>query len=161
MVFTGGLTEPDPKKWKFGESLEKGAPTWDFVWREISHGEDVEIAFADKEDAKPSVDHAVTLVGLSFDDKNNNERFDVGETQMIKFLDPNDPTQLLKAPLTTSGLFGGSLGFHYSGTDADVGIYLAYSESPVPEPTTVVLMLTALALVALTVWHSHGKSQRR
>jgi hypothetical protein len=146
MVFTKGLTEPDPKKWKFGDRLQQGAPTWDFLWRQISVGEDVEIAFTDEDVAKPTFDHAVTLVGLSFDDKNGNGEFDAGETQRITYLDPNDPTKLLTASLTTSDvLFGGSLEFHYDSANIDVGIYLAYSESPdrtlaVPEPTSFILV---------------------
>lgn len=135
MVFTGGLDEPDqdPTKWKFGSVLKKGAPTWDFLWQEISHGEDVEIAFADKEKEKPTADHAVTLVGLSDD----------GQTRQITYIDPNNPNRnsnnpnqpgLFTATLTTSTLFGGSLGFRWDNKvndPADVAIYLAYSESPI------------------------------
>ena len=48
MVFTDGLDQPDPTKWVSGDKLVKGALTWDFLWKQISDGEDVEIAFADK-----------------------------------------------------------------------------------------------------------------
>ena len=146
MVFTDGLDQPDPTKWVSGDKLVRGAPTWNFLWKQVRDGEDVEIAFADK-NKDPSSDHAVTLVGLSDD----------GGTRQITYLDPNNPDRdpndpskpgLFTAPVAPSDLFGESLKFTWNNKvndSTDVSIYLAYSESPVPEPSTFLLFVLGLA----------------
>jgi hypothetical protein len=143
-VFAGMTTE-DTTGWFKKEFLKGGrAPTWDFLWTEIAHCEDVEIGF---------VGHMVTLTSLKFDDKDGDRKWDPDpdpnkyEKAWIDYIDPNSPF----GPDTNNP--GPTLSEiewkKYPGTevvmpfakDAGYGgwIYYAYSESPVPEPATLIV----------------------
>lgn len=125
--------EPAMNTWYKGKQLINGTPSLDFLYTEIKAGEDVELAF----DNAAGNDHAITLTGFSFNDKNNDGKPQINESPMITYLDPNNASKLLTGSLVSSALNGGSLGFTWdngSNPKADVSIYLAFAESPVPEP---------------------------
>jgi len=132
--------------WLHPEDITAAFPTWGNLWTEISDGEDVEIKIyaGDMDQA-----HALTLTSMSFLDANGNGTWDPGEQRMIDYLDPNNPTQLF-AGNVFDALDGGKLEFHWSNgganNPADVDIYMALSESPVPEPSLLSLLALGLLL---------------
>jgi len=134
-----GITEKDVSKWKNGGVLENKQPEWAFLFNQIKGKEDVEIAFRGG-----NTFHAVTVTGLDFDDKNGNKMFDAGEDRFLRYLDPNDVKGEKKAQLSMGG--GGQLQFKY-GVDT-VDILYAFSESPVPEPSTILSGTLGLIVTA-------------
>ncbi len=109
-------------------------PTWDFLWKELSHKEDIEIFVENS-----YTNHVLTLTSLHFNDKNNNKKWDIGEERKIDYLDSNTPWKFTTKDLRENS--DGSLGFqNLEGVTLDaVWIYGAFSES-VPEPATVLLL---------------------
>ena len=153
-VYKGMLDEEvdpgfDPAVWDRGDRIDYAAPTFDWLFDELVHGEDVEIGIYWGEDAG----HALTLTSLCFDDSEgggeyDNSRWDPGvEDARIDYLDPNAPGGLIWADLALNG--DGRLEFTWDngGNPAQtVWIGLAYSESPVPLPGSMTLILIGLAL---------------
>jgi hypothetical protein len=126
----------DISTWDHNEGLVQGFPTWDWLWSEISDGEDVEIIIQDDAD---SFAHAVTLTRMTFDDLDGDSMLDpLAEKPDIGFIDPNIPTQLSPAGLDPLSFQFGPLRFNYNhgGTIKEVYIRSAMSESPIPEPAT-------------------------
>ena len=131
--------------WYRGDLLEDIFPQWDFLWSELSHGEDIELGFRFAGNGA----HAITLTSLKFDDVNGNNIWNVGEARKLDYLDPNDTSKLFEADLSL--LPSGALRFLWDNgvnTARNVFIDLAYTES-VPEPGT--LLLFAIAMIAVTV----------
>jgi len=153
-LFDGMLFLPgtDLSTWMLGSVLTNAFPTWDFIYGEVTHGEDVEIAFDGIDVNGVTISHAVTLTGVAFRDLNTNSMFDFGEPQFIDYLDPNNPLVRLEAPLTLDP--DGSLRFSWDNGNNDrvdsARIYYALSES-VPEPGTLFLLLLAGALLSATL----------
>ena len=160
-IFDGMIKYPgeDLSTWHGGGVLQNADPTFKFLWGELDHKEDVELGFwwemvVDGE--KKKVGHMVTLTSLKFCDKDDDGIWDWdpadpadpgNEVAKLDFIDPNDPTAPTWDILT---LTGGALHFDYThgGTDYDATIYIAYTESPVPEPLTMAgLMLGVGCLV--------------
>jgi hypothetical protein len=136
-IFDGMVDYPgeDLSKWYGGSVLTNGAPTWDFLWTELSHKEDVELGFYWTMGGT-KVGHMVTLTSLKFLDSGNGVWDPGTEQAKIDFIDPNNPTNLTWGDLTKTG---SSLGFKYTygGVQYDTTIYIAYAESPIPEPLTL------------------------
>lgn len=80
--------EPDAKNWPKGGGIESKYPTFQFLWDALNHGADIELNVIDVPFKKA---HALTLVGLSFDDKNDDKKWSADEKITMKFVDPNDP----------------------------------------------------------------------
>jgi len=143
----GGMIESDPTLWYRGSDLTRGSPTWGFLWNEVSDAEDIEIAID-----VPDIDlgHALTLTSMKFDDANGNQQWDPGEAREIDYLDPNNPTQLFWG-VVKDDLNNGRLEFYWDNGGANAAQWVtiegAFTESPIPEPG--VLSLLVLGLVAL------------
>ena len=138
------ITGDDPTKWYGGSVLENAFPTWAFLWTELHHGEDVELTLYDDASKKW---HAVTLTGLQFKDTDGDGVWDPGEQRGIFWLDPDKPDQFYNSTLQ---LYEGRLllGYNTGGSSKTVSIRGAYSESPIPEPTTFALLGLGLFGVA-------------
>ena len=142
MIYRDGV---DLSTWYGGSVLTNGYPTWEFLWKELSDGEDVEIGIRWDDHG-----HALTLTSLKFYDANGNAMWDAGEARKIDYLDPNNPTQLFEADLSL-GVVNGDLQFTWdngSNPSADVSLWLAYSESPIPEPLTMLAVGMGIAGLA-------------
>jgi hypothetical protein len=115
-----------------------GRPTIDWLAQEISHGEDVE--FFVNNDAGTFY-HALTLTGIKCDAAGNCS---------VTYSDPNDPTTMYNRDLTPG--VGGRLEFNNPfGLEGTVFIDAAFSESAVPEATTVFLLATGLGSVVVAI----------
>lgn len=153
-VFDGMYFMPgtDLSTWYHGEVLDNAFPTWEFLWVELSHGEDIEIAF-DKPGT--SLSHQISLTSLKFDDVNDNKKWDAGETRWLDYLDPNNPTKLFEAVLEFNETYKYFM-FDWNNGGAnnpveDVRIFSAMSESPIPEPSTIFLMGFGILGILLVV----------
>jgi len=147
-----GMVNDDITGWTRGSVLEKGFPTFDFLWKELSDGEDVEFRIV-----LTGGGHALTLTSLKFDDLDGDKKWDWDpdpkkrESAKIDYLDPNKPTQLFETDLWKNA--DGSLGFLWDNTvNPAVNVYvnLAYSESPIPEPASLIVwsLLGAIGVTA-------------
>jgi len=124
--------------WKLGQFVTLGYPTIAFLAQEIKNGEDVEASIS-KLDNTGS--HAITLTGIACDAQNN---------CTLKYQDPNFPTVERSVPLNLNAGQGNRIQFSEAGTfDADVYLYLAFAESPVPEPGTIALGAIGLILIVV------------
>lgn len=137
----------NPAAWNFRQFVVDAIPSADFLIREITHGEDVEVAIEDAAGA-----HMVTFYKFTWSDDDNDGQWDPTEGLSFNYIDPNNPN----APLSTANVvrrLDGRLEFLWSNGNnpaATVTIRSVFSESPrvaMPEPS--VLALVALALVAL------------
>jgi len=141
-----GMIESNPAGWHRGGDLVWGSPTWDFLWNEVADSEDVEL----KIDIGTSVAHALTLTSMKFDDQDGDLQWDLGEARDIDYLDPNNPSQLFTGAVQQN-LAGTRLQFWWNngagGANQWATIEGAYTESPIPEPA--VLSLLVLGIVAL------------
>lgn len=124
------ITEKDVSKWKMGDALENKWPEFDFLWKEIDHHEDIEIAFRGG-----NTFHAVTVTGVEKDDKSGD--------QFIRYLDSNDVKTEKKAKVSKGA--DGQLQFTYGADKVD--ILYAFAESPSPEPSAVILAFTGAAFI--------------
>jgi hypothetical protein len=117
-----------------------GQPTVAWLAQEIRDGEDVEFFINNN---AGTFYHALTLTGIACDAAGN---------CFVTYSDPNDPTTMYNRALS-SGV-GGRLEFTDPfGLIGTVYIDAAFSESAVPEPTTLFLLATGLAgFVVIGVW---------
>lgn len=144
-----GMVEIDPANWYQGTNLTLGKTTWDFLWGEISHGENVEIGI----DFQETPGHALTLSSMKFFDANSNGVWDNGEAREIDYLDPNDPTQLYWGAVSNN-LKNGRLEFLWQNSFMPVAklatIELAYCES-VPEPSGLIALAAGLTALGAMI----------
>jgi len=160
-VFGGRVYKPgvNLSDWYGGSPLQNAYPTFDFLWGELDHKEDVEIGFwwemVGADGKKKIAGHMVTLTSLKFCDSNDNKQWDayLDEVAQIDFVDPNDPRALTWCPLTMDYEGSGALKFMYThgGTPYLATLDLAYSESPVPEPLTMAGLMLGLGSVVTYV----------
>ena len=121
--------------------LNAANPTANFLLQQLQTGEDVELAIFPT--VAGGIGHVLTLTGINWNDANGNNLFDAGDTLTLNTIDPGNPgvnTQLTLSP-------GGLLGI----TGANYNTYtlgVALAESPVPEPTTVSLILLSGGAIA-------------
>jgi hypothetical protein len=134
-----GMVNQDTSTWLMGSLLTDTVPTFDFLWNELTDREDVELQITFGGTVFPG-GHAITLTGLTRVPGPNGAR-------TITYLDPNTPGGTITAPLITNA--DGSLGFFWNNGNnppKDVTIAGAFAESPLPEPSSFVLLATALVL---------------
>lgn len=128
-------------------------PTFDWFFNELTNGQDIEVLFGFFNGATRIGGHYVTLNGVSWTDTNNNGVVDPGEGSM-DFIDPeggvNSSSSLFK--FINSNRFGTDYGVGdtiggqaITATVVEWGI----AESPIPEPATVILIVTALGFAAV------------
>ncbi|HLO40384.1 MAG TPA: hypothetical protein VK176_05115 [Phycisphaerales bacterium] len=140
--------ETDAKNWVMGKSIEAVYPTFSFLWNAINHGAAIELNVIDVPFKQA---HAVTLVGLSFDDANKDKAWDKTEKLFMKFVDPNDPTGKEKAntqPVELTVGKDGRFEFKWWQDGGQWYVDSALTETPVPSPATWVLAAGGVMCVA-------------
>ena len=134
-------------------------PNWPFLFRELKAMEDVELSIAlFKADGRRIGGHAVTLTGFTWTDSNMNDVIDGREIAEIHFIDPTDGMNTSARIFNVGDLLETDFlsGMQFLGQDVTHGrIELAVSESPIPEPTTLLLLASGLA--GLAWWRRRRK----
>ena len=141
-TFTGG---GDPGDWDRGSNIASGPPTFAWLFGELEDDEAVQLGlFKSATEA-----HAVSLTGLSFEDDDGDGQWDAGsESAEIGYIDPDNPGEVTEDSLHYNANTG-RLEFMYGNTAVCIG--LAYSESPVPLPGTMALLVMGIAGAGLRV----------
>jgi hypothetical protein len=125
-------------------------PTWQFLYGELVDMEDVELLFGFYDAAGNRVGgHYVTLTSFMWTDVNMDGVVDVGEGATIGFIDAQTGLP------ATQGLFQNALGtalrtdYNIGGNVGQTRIDVAVSESPIPEPSTVMLVGAGLGCLLM------------
>ena len=122
-------------------------PTWDFIFNELYHCEDVEILIN-----WAGGGHYLTLTGFTFDDADGDGVInpDEGENAVIYYIDPATGTtghsNIWNVEVTSP------YGQYELMTNYESGaiVTMAVSESPIPEPATIAMIASGLmGLVAV------------
>ena len=156
-----GMTIKDASTWYKKELLkDKTAPTFEYLWEQLRKKEDIEIIigphqmnltslkFEDLDKDKkwdqnePFTDtnfNGVWDAGEPFRDLDGDSQWDQNEPAKIDYLDPNNPTKLFESPLAMGMTDCLQFKWHNDGKNTPqlVSIESAFSESPVPEPVTM------------------------
>src|SRR5690349_9385875 len=106
------------------------APTAQFLAGELDHGEDVEVLLSS---ADGSFSHYVTLTDFTFDVE--------AKTGRLSFIDPMGGSWETRN--ITSSAPNGALVINYSTDCPNCQITDAVSESPIPEPSSVMIIASA------------------
>jgi hypothetical protein len=123
--------------WLRGQDVEFQYPDWQFLAGEIKDGEDVELIIEPLDGTGGA--HAITLTSVTFDSALGGCET-VGNCSIL-FQDPNHVSSPFFAEVT---LTGGRLVFNDPFTFKEpVYIVAAFAESPIPEPSTAVLLLVS------------------
>ena len=122
---TGG-SQPTHQVPKPNWVQDQTAATLDFIYKQIKAREDVEIFL----EYDTGSSHYLTVTGIMYDDANN--------TGKLNFIDPLGG---MAGTTNITGVVGGVIKIAYGG---GASVYHAVSESPVPEPAAIALMLIAL-----------------
>lgn len=137
--------------WSLGPAIPKPSyvqdgttPTWQFLFDELSAGEDVEIGVVG------TSNHFLTLTSFHWEDKNSDGVIDQAENAYIDFVDPDTGGPGMAS--TWQNSLGGSLISDYGG--GNVTIRSAIAES-VPEPGT--LGLIGLGFGLMGWWRKKGR----
>jgi hypothetical protein len=118
-------------------------PPWEFLWRELGDMEDVELLFGFYDTNNTRLGgHYVTLTKFWWEDTNMNDAIDE-DNAMIGLVDPADGTLKMNSVEESGAPFlytDYGVGLAINNTEiAYTRIEWAVSESPVPEPATIVL----------------------
>ena len=105
--------------------FEQKSPTWEFIYQELKKCEDVEIRLSG------GAEHYLTLYSFSWDDSNG--------TGQMGYIDPDDGMPYLSNIWFDNG--NNWLETTYAGGSI---IRTAVSESPVPEPATIILFVIGI-----------------
>jgi hypothetical protein len=109
---------------------DQTAATLEFIYNQIRDGEDVEVFVAFGGGA-----HYLTVTGIEYDDTTNQG--------MLDFIDPSGG---MPGDASINGLnMNGVIQLSYNGGSS---LFHAVSESPIPEPMTIVLVTICLAALA-------------
>jgi len=142
----GGMVMPsiDVSTWNKKDLLSNTFPAFNWLFQQLKDGEDVELGIYGSFGG-----HALTLTSLKFVDSMDGSSFQNGiwdpsvELAQIDYLDPNNPTQLFWSDLSLNP--DGSLGFLWNNGGANppknAYIGLAFKESPIPEPSSILGLL--------------------
>jgi len=115
-------------------------PTWQFIYTELVHCEDVEILIS-----WANGGHYLTLTGFDWNDIDGDGIIDPEEEAVMKYINPVDGLP------GESGIWNVEVGSQYEiMTDYETGAYvwMAVSESPIPEPATIAMVGMALVGIA-------------
>ncbi|MHC4890232.1 MAG: PEP-CTERM sorting domain-containing protein, partial [Planctomycetota bacterium] len=113
-------------------------PTWNFLYNQLVSGEDIEILVDWSEGG-----HFLTVNGFHWNDQNNNQIIDQSEAAVFDYINP--ATGMSGASLIWQSSAGSILKTDFA-TNAE--ITMAVSESPIPEPATVLLLGLGSILLA-------------
>lgn len=93
--------------------------------------------------------HAITLTGLCWDDTDEDKKWDPEETaKKILYADPNQDDW--KAPMEGDvNITGGRIEFTWWQDEKTWYVDHAWSESPIPEPASMIVWATLAALGAI------------
>ena len=144
--------------WLQGSNASDEIPTLDFMRSALSQKDFVELAVYPFDNGPG---HAVNLISISD-----------GPSPTIEFQDPNHPTVLSQATLTesvgdpnnpnpyTDNYWLFSIDFGPAGTPEYVPMVIAaaFVESPIPEPSTVVLLIVGGAGFFVYAWRRRSRT---
>jgi hypothetical protein len=152
-----GMVNQDTAGWFTPSSLTDALPTFPFLETQLTDKEDIEfeITYTGVEcvdnNGKPiHCAHALTLTGITAANP------DGTGARTITYLDPNAPGSTITADLITNA--DGSLGFLWNNganPPRDASIQATFAESPIPEPSTI-LLLSGFSLA----WLGAGRRRR-
>jgi hypothetical protein len=131
--------EKTAKDWVQGKNIDPVYPTFQFMWDALNHGAAIELNLINVGFTNA---HAATLVGMSFDDANNDKKWDKTEKLYLKFIDPNDPkggNKDNKQPVEVTVGKDGRFEFKWWQDGGQWYVDSALSETPVPGPATWIL----------------------
>lgn len=106
-------------------------PTWQFIWQELSDYEDLEILLSWSDGG-----HFLTVSSFHWDDVDEDGIVDFEENATFDYIDPCTGAKGISN--LWQNAFGGILETNYNVNGPT--ITMAVSESPVPEPATIVLL---------------------
>jgi len=113
-------------------------PTWQFIYNQLMATQDVEVVFGWY---GGSDGHCVTVTSFDFTDNTGRGIIDAGDPATLDFTDPWDGQHYVG----TLTMNGGSLELSYVGGAAGTGAWglidAAVAESPIPEPSTLGLLV--------------------
>jgi len=149
------MTNGSTAGWMDAQVVTKGIPTASFLLTQIAEGEDVEIGLG-------GANHWVTLTGISVDST-------TGLALAISYIDPNcvNGTDAANPGASTAAITNTASGMQFGwrngnglvcnplGATINSTIEVAFAESPIPEPLSVLLFATglfALIIVRRRVW---------
>ncbi len=138
--------ETDATSWSKGADVEAIYPTFQFMWDSLNHKAGIELNIIDVPFKKA---HAMTLVGMAFDDKNDDKKWTKDEKLTMTVVDPNDPTQLDKKniqPIELSVGTDGRFEFKWWQDQGQWYIDSAMTQVAVPGPATWVLAAGSMGL---------------
>lgn len=135
---------PDDRAAMVPPTFENVIPRWEFLERELRDMEDVEMIINGTRDGKDFA-HWLTVTSLDWTDANmDNIINDPGA--MIGFIDPDGGAP--RVATISQAERNGSIRIRYNrGGAIDANIFSIVSESPVPEPGTVILFGSGLAVL--------------
>lgn len=110
--------------------IDQVVPTWEFLYEELVACEDVELGVL----YDGGGGHALTLISFHWDDVDNDGIIDMNEVAWIDYMDP------WTGALGISDIWhvGNGIKMEIYGVEATIALALA--ESPVPEPSTILLL---------------------
>jgi hypothetical protein len=124
-------------------------PTWQFLFNELMDEEDVELllSYHDGTDYKNDQDkfyggHFVTVTGMNWTDADMDSIIDAAENAMFSFIDPGTGTERTFSLFHST--FGLDTNYGANGTIIGASISAIVSESPIPEPETIALLVVGL-----------------
>lgn len=141
--------ENDTNGWPKKEAISPVYPTFKFMWDALNHGAAIELHIIDVPFKNA---HAVSLVGMSFEDTNNDKAWNQGEKIYMKFIDPNDPNGAnadnIQPVEMTYDNAKGRFEFTWWQDKGRWYIDAALTETPVPGPGTWLIAAVAGGLCA-------------